>query len=64
MLFSDPHFFCDSLLMNTMNSSNLIEQQYDRELVAHARLCAILQRIQHTRAMPGWASIPITVSEG
>lgn len=56
LLCSDPHYFCETLLLQSLNSPNLIDQQHDRELVAHARLCAILQRVQYTRATPGWSA--------
>ncbi|KAK4052317.1 hypothetical protein OIO90_004398 [Microbotryomycetes sp. JL221] len=56
----DPHYFCDTLLVQSANSPSLIDQQHDRELVAHARLCAIMQRVQYTRAALGWSSASTT----
>ncbi|KAM0786131.1 hypothetical protein ACM66B_006940 [Microbotryomycetes sp. NB124-2] len=52
----DPLYFCDTLLAQSATSPNLIEQQHDRELVAHARLCAIMQKIQYKRASLEWSS--------
>ncbi|KAK4048416.1 hypothetical protein OIV83_004762 [Microbotryomycetes sp. JL201] len=52
----DPHYFCDTLLAQSDNMPNLIDQQHDRELVAHARLCALLQKVQYTRASPLWVA--------
>ncbi|ORY85984.1 hypothetical protein BCR35DRAFT_302615 [Leucosporidium creatinivorum] len=50
----DPNYFCDTLLLSSLSSTDAAEQQRDRELVAHARLCALLQRIQYTRMSAGW----------
>lgn len=52
---SDPNYFSDTLLLGSLSSTGASEQQRDRELVAHARLCALLQRIQYTRMSPGWS---------
>ncbi|KAI5476487.1 hypothetical protein MNV49_007666, partial [Pseudohyphozyma bogoriensis] len=49
----DPTYFCDSLLMH---SATKAEEQADRELVAHARICALLLRIVWVRGSPGWAA--------
>ncbi|KAL8291300.1 hypothetical protein RQP46_002278 [Phenoliferia psychrophenolica] len=47
----DPTYFSDTLLIQ---QCSLAAEQSDRELVAHARLCALLQRVQHIRLSTGW----------
>lgn len=50
----DPTYFCDTLLLNSASACTSESQQHDRSLVAHARLCALLHKIQHTRASSSW----------
>lgn len=47
----DPTYFSDTLLVQQCSPS---EEQSDRELAAHARLCALLQRVQHVRLSTSW----------
>ncbi|KAM0747817.1 hypothetical protein T439DRAFT_83517 [Meredithblackwellia eburnea MCA 4105] len=51
----DPQYFCETLLCQQATTT---DEQADRELVAHARLCALLQRAQHVRLTPSWKSSP------
>ncbi|GAA5961592.1 hypothetical protein JCM21900_006645 [Sporobolomyces salmonicolor] len=54
----DPHYFCNQLLERSLGVADADTQLRDRELVAHARLCALLQKIQIIRASPEWTALP------
>lgn len=60
---SDPHYFCNQLLERSLGVVDAETQLRDRELVAHARLCALLQKIQMIRASPEWTALPSHASD-
>lgn len=49
----DPRPFC-SLLFDNLPSISPSEQSRDLQLIGHARLCAIFQRVQHSQGNASW----------
>jgi len=49
----DPRPFC-SLLFDNLTSIAPSEQARDLQLISHARLCAIFQRVQHAQGVQSW----------
>jgi hypothetical protein len=49
----DPRPFC-SLLFDNLQSISPSEQSRDLQLIGHARLCAIFQRVQHAQGVAAW----------